>query len=444
VALRLAPPIHVIAGWLFVAVWLVTLASLLAGRSNPGLAGAVLLLALMALALPRASRHIQILFGSLVIATVLVMVQAASTDTILGSLASAALIAAFLPTLIVVRVAVESSPTIPKIRERVSAMEPAERMAWVTSGGQLLGSILTLGYVSVQRPMLPERLEPTEALRLAECGVRGLGMAVLWSPFFVASAVGSQLVPGVPAWQMILTGLGLSLLSGLVAHLMFNRSLGPRGLLRALRRLSPTVLPLLALVGSVALCSSLTGWSALQSVVLVIPLLCLGFLALTAPRRLGVAMGRILEGSGRMGDELLIMTGSMVFAGAIAGAELPDGARQMLVTLIDWPSLLIVIEVTVIVLLGAVGVHPMVTASMLIPATMLIEAPIAAPILAQMVVLAWAVNSSTSAWTLPVVVTSSAYGVPIRDMVFGRNVGFAIAFGLSACLALAGLNRLLS
>jgi hypothetical protein len=29
-------------------------------------------------------------------------------------------------------------------------------------------------------------------------------------------------------------------------------------------------------------------------------------------------------------------------------------------------------------------------------------------------------------------------------MVFGRNVGFAIAFGLSACLALAGLNRLLS
>jgi hypothetical protein len=220
--------------------------------------------------------------------------------------------------------------------------------------------------------------------------------------------------------------------------------LGPRGLLRALRRLSPTVLPLLALVGSVALCSSLTGWSALQSVVLVIPLLCLGFLALTAPRRLGVAMGRILEGSGRMGDELLIMTGSMVFAGAIAGAELPDGARQMLVTLIDWPALLIVIEVTVIVLLGAVGVHPMVTASMLIPATMLIEAPIAAPILAQMVVLAWAVNSSTSAWTLPVVVTSSAYGVPIRDMVFGRNVGFAIAFGLSACLALAGLNRLLS
>ena len=95
---------------------------------------------------------------------------------------------------------------------------------------------------------------------------------------------------------------------------------------------------------------------------------------------------------------------------------------------------------------SSLEVHDLATGAcqVILRTPMLIEAPIAGPILAQMVVLAWAVNSSTSAWTLPVVVTSSAYGVPIRDMVFGRNVGFAITFGLCACLALAGLNRLLS
>jgi hypothetical protein len=444
VALRLAAPIHVVAGWLFIAIWLTTLAHLLAGRSTPGLAGALLLGVLMAMALPRASRHIQILFGLITLATTAVILRSGNPETIVSSLASAAVIAAFLPTLIVIRVAVESSPTIPRIRERVSDMDRSERMAWMTSGAHMLGSILTLGYVSVQRPMLPRDLDADEALRLAECGTRGLGLAVVWSPFFVATAVASQLVPGVPAWQMIVIGLGLAAIGGLVAHLMFNRKLGFAGLVRALRRLLPTVPPTLILVGSVAVCSSITGWSGLQSVVLMVPLLCVGFLLWQAPRRIGEALRRIVEGSGRMGDELLFMTGSMVFAGSIAGAQLPDEFRQILLGLVEWPGLLILAEVATIVVLGAIGVHPMITASMLIPATMLLEAPIAAPILAQIVVLAWSLNSTTSAWTLPVVVTSSVFGLPLRALVLGRNIAFIIVFGPLACAALALLNRLIA
>jgi hypothetical protein len=145
-----------------------------------------------------------------------------------------------------------------------------------------------------------------------------------------------------------------------------------------------------------------------------------------------------------MGDELLIMTGSMVFAGSIAGAQLPDELRQILLGLIEWPSLLILAEVTTIVVLGAIGVHPMITASMLIPATLLVEAPIAAPILAHIVVLAWALNSTTSAWTLPVVVTSNVFGLPLRSLVLGRNIAFIIIFGPLACAALGMLNRLLT
>lgn len=443
-ALSLATPIHVVSGWLFIAIWLTTLFHLLAGRNTPGLIGAVILGSLMALALPRASRHIQILFSLITLATMVVILRSGNPETIVSSLASAAVIAAFLPTLIVIRVAVESSPTIPRIRERVSDIDRSERMAWMTSGAHMLGSILTLGYVSVQRPMLPQDIEPDEALRLAECGTRGLGLAIAWSPFFVATAVASQLVPGISAWQMIAIGLCLASIGGMVAHFMFNRSLRIVGIVRALKRLLPTVPPTLILVGSVAVCSSITAWSGLQSVVLTAPLLCIGFLLWTAPRRLGEAMGRIVEGSGRMGDELLIMTGSMVFAGSIAGAQLPDELRPTLLRLIEWPSLLIFAEVTTIVVLGAIGVHPMITASMLIPSTLLLKAPIAAPVLAQIVVLAWALNSITSAWTLPVVVTSNVFGLPLRSLVLGRNIAFIIVFGLLACATLGLLNHLLT
>ncbi len=442
-AFGLVTPFHVVAGWVFISIWLVTLLHLLAGRPNPGVIGAALLVVLMVMALPRASRHIRVLFALLFVATLAVVLRAGNSDTIVNSLASAAVIAAFLPTLIVVRVAVESSPTIPRIRERISAMEPAERKAWVSAGAHLLGSILTLGYVSIQRPMLPAKLESEEAVELAECGVRGLGISVVWSPFFVATAVASQLVPGVPAWQLILTGLGLAVFGGVIAHLMFNRGLTWQGLMHALKRLSPTVPPTLILVGSVALCSTLTGWSGVQSIVFVVPALCFSFLLWQSPRQIGEAISRIVEGAGRMGDELLIMTGSMVFAGSIAGATLPEDARQLLLNLIDWPVLLIIAEVTVIALLGAMGVHPMITAAMLIPATALIGAPIAAPILAQMVVLAWSINSTTSAWTLPCVVTANGFGIPLRRLVLGRNIAFVVAFGLVSCAALAVLNHFL-
>ena len=69
---------------------------------------------LMAIAFPLASRHIQILFGLVALATIAVILRTGNTETIISSLASAAVIAAFLPTLIVIRVAVESSPTIPR------------------------------------------------------------------------------------------------------------------------------------------------------------------------------------------------------------------------------------------------------------------------------------------------------------------------------------------
>jgi hypothetical protein len=438
------PPIHLVAGWTFFAIWLVTLLHLLAGRPNPGVAGAVLLLMLMALALPRASRHIQVMFGLLTVITLTVTIQAGHPETIIHGLGSAAIIAAFLPMLIVVRVAVESSPTVPRIRERVSEMEPSERKAWVSIGAHLLGSILTLGYVSIQRPMLPKQLKPDEALELASCGVRGLGISVVWSPFFVATAVASQLVPGVPAWRLILTGLGLALIGGLIAHLMFNRTLKMAGLIRALHRLLPTLPPTLILVGSVALCSTITGWSGVQSIVLVVPILCMGFMLLTSPRQVGQAFNRIVEGSGRMGDELLIMTGSMVFAGSIAGATLPEEFRQLLAGMVDWPDVLILAVVAVIGGLGMVGVHPMISSALLIPATTLIGAPIAAPVLAQMIMLAWSINSTTSAWTPPCVVTAGTFGIPLRQLVFGANLAFVAVFWLVAGGALAVLNRLLT
>ncbi len=424
-------------------LWLLVVADL--GLQAPVLkrASEVILALLILQAGWRASIHIRLLAAVLAGSTALIAWRAGDWHAVDRGLASAAAVAAFLPVIVLLRATVELSPAIGAVRERLTRMSDAERKAWMTGGAHLLASILTLGFVSVQRPMLPERLDPGERLSLAECGVRGLCLSVLWSPFFVAAAIAGQLVPGVRVWQTVAIGLGLAVLGGVVAHVMFNRALDMASFLRALRRLLPIFLPTALLVGAVVVLSSVTGWNVLQSVVVMIPVVCISYACWHSVRGLPVLLSRVALGAGRMTDEVLILTVSLVFSGAMAGMSLPAGVSQGLAALVDHPWLIITLEVSLIGLLGVLGLHPLVTAGVVIPVTVSMGMPIAPPVLAHVVILAWSLSGMIAAWTLPVVVTAAAFDMPVRQLVFGANVRFVVVFGLAACGALSLLNAML-
>jgi len=399
---------------------------------------------LMGLALLKASTHIRVQATVLFTATAVLTWRSGDWAVLERGLRAALLMGAFLPVVMLVRSTVYLSPTVPAIRERLGAMSAAERRSWMTGGAQLLGSILTLGYVSVQRPMLPATVPDDERASLAESGVRGLGMAILWSPFFVASAMASQLVPGVAAWRIVLLGMALSALAGLIAHLMFNRELAPRAMPRVLRRLVPIVIPTGLLVGAVVLTSGLAGWNVLQSVIVVVPGVCAVYVLAHAPRQAGAVVREVAAGAGRMGDEVLVLTTATVFGAAVAGVGLPESLAGTVRALGEWPWLAIGGAVAAIAGLGVAGLHPMVSAAVIVPAYVGLGLPIADPVLLHIVVLAWALSSMVSAWTLPVVVSAAGFDVPVRRLLFGPNLRFVAVFGLSAVSALALLNRVLT
>ena len=421
-ARNLASRPHVAGGALFVLLWVLVVANLGLHAVVLRRAGEAILILLIVQASWRASAHIRIMAGVLASATAVVAWRAGNWIALDRGLGSALAVAAFLPVIVLLRATVERSPTVAAVRERLTRMSGAERRTWMTGGAHLLASILTLGFVSVQRPMLSADLDPEERLSLAECGVRGLGLSILWSPFFVASAIAGQLVPGVQVWQTVATGLSLAALGGVVAHLMFNRGLDAASYLRALRRLGPIFLPTVLLVGTVVAVSAATRWNVLQSVVVVIPLACITYLRWHAPGSFGAVMTRVVDGAGRMGDEVLILTVSLVFSGTVAGVSMPAEVAQWLASLADRPWLIITLEVSLIGLLGVLGLHPLVTAGVVVPLTISSGLPIAAPVLAHVVILAWSLSGMIAAWTLPVVVTATAFDVPVRHLVFGANV----------------------
>jgi hypothetical protein len=443
VAGHLAPRLNVVGGWLFVALWLLVVVDL--GLQAPALrllAEGVLAL-LILLAMLKASPHIRLLATVLLSGTVFLMWRAADWGVIERGLGAALAVGAFLPVVALVRGTVYASPTVPAIRERLGSMSDAERRTWMTGGAHLLGSILTLGYVSVQRPMLPNEIDAAERMSLAECGVRGLGMAIVWSPFFVASAVAGQLVRGVAAWQIVALGLALAAVGGVIAHLMFNRALDLRSFGRAVARLEPVVLPTVLLVGAVVVTSGVMRWNVLQSVIVVVPACCAAYLLAFARDHVRRIVPDVASSAGRMGDEVLILTASTVFGAAMAGVAIPDGLADGMRAMGDRAWLVIALSVLTITVLGIIGLHPMVSASVIVPTCIALRLPIADVVLSHIVVLGWALSSMVAAWTLPVVMTSGAFGVPVRRLVFGPNLRFVAVFGVAAVTALIGLNATL-
>ena len=81
---------------------------------------------------------------------------------------------------------------------------------------------------------------------------------------------------------------------------------------------------------------------------------------------------------------------------------------------------------------------------MIVPTCVALHLPIAEVVLAQTVVLSWALSSTVAAWTLPVVVTSSVFEVPVGRLAFGPNLRFIAVYGTVAVALLGAFNALLA
>jgi hypothetical protein len=428
---------------LFAALWLFVAIDLLVGSLAVRRIAEVVLATLLVLAVRRASRHLQVVGIVLVAGTIAIAGPRGDWGAVERGLRAALVFAAFLPIIMLLRVTVEHSPTVATIRTRLTAAGVAGRRAWMLLGAHILAAILTMGFVPVMRPMLPAQLSEDERVSLASNGVRGLGLAGLWSPFFMASAVAVQLVPTVPAWQTIGLGLALAGMGLGLSFLGFSPGLTRPELGDAIRRLGPLLPPTALVVGAVAVVGALTGWTSLQAIVLIVPFACIAYLWRLPGVEMPVVARRVASSVGRIGDELVVMTAATVFGAAIGAAGLPDGLGDAVEFLARYPVVVIAADIVIIFVIGVLGLHPMVTAAIVIPITQSLGVPIADPVLVHAVIAGWTMSATVAIWTLPVVISATMFEIPVRRLVFGPNVRFLALFLPLVVAVLGTLNWVL-
>ena len=433
-----------ISAVLLTAVWISELGFLLSRLPALASIATVGLGVFVVLALLRASHHIRVLFLLVTVASVSIALALDDASVLLRGFERAQIFGAFFPSVLLLRATVDVSPRIDRLRQGLSRLSRAQARNWTLYGAHGLGAVLNVGAMAILAPVVAREATEEERAVLAGSAARGIGTAVMWSPFFVAMAFISQLVPAAALWQAILAGAGIALIGLLLSHLMFTRELGAAQFVRSVRQLGVLVLPMAVMVGSVVACSLLASVTGLQAVALLLPLLCGAYLATRGGAVAGTTARRALASFGRLADELLIVVGALVLGVAIASApQIRELAAAMTPTLISGAPLLALL-ILVLVGLGQIGLHPMIGASIVVPVIAIGSFGINPVVLVAATVFAWGLSASISIWTLPVAVAATTFNVPVARLWTGKSAAYAALLGVAGIAYFALLNAWLA
>lgn len=405
-------------------VWLAAVADLFVDFPPLTAAAAAGLLAFVLLTLPEARREtrwLALVGGAVVLA--LVATVASPADAWKG-LERTLVFAGLLPTLQMTRAVARRMPSVRASQDRLAALPGQAGDIGIAIGSTVFGSVLNTGAYALMSAVLREDASPERRLSAARASMRGMSISALWSPFFVAFAVAGSYLPMVEPWQIIPFGFVCVVGSIVIGLLMFARPLSLGALAAALACLGPIAPRLGIAAGSVVLCGIVTPLTTLGSVLVVMPLLC-AVQFWRRPLEAGPVLSETGAAMGRMGDDLLLITVSMVL-GTVAGGSgaVVDMVEPLLREGLSAP-LLFALMIGIQLVPAMVGVHPIITGTVFLAAITSHPLTVLPVALFEAMLAGWGLGSMISFASLSVVTAGSMYRVPPMRVAFGPNVVYA-------------------
>jgi hypothetical protein len=350
---------------------------------------------------------------------------------------------AFIPSVLLLRATVEASPRIARLHADLGRLDHAAAQNWTLYGSHALGAVLNVGAAAILAPLVARGADDARRAELGAASARGVSMGAMWSPFFLSVAFLGELAPQVPIWQIVAIGIAAALLGFAISQAVITPQLGWRGFRDSVAGLAPLAAPSAAIVAAVVGASIAFRWSGLQSVVLVVPLLCAGYLARLGPLGTKLVARRAVASFGRVSDELVIVIGGMLLGAAVGSLPaVRELGASITPQMISGPAVIAAI-VALMVLLGQAGLHPIVASSVLVPVVLVGDFGITAPVAVATAAFVWGLNGGLSIWSLPMAMSAAHFGVPTPRMVSRRGALYVLVYGAAGVLLLAAINAAL-
>lgn len=400
------------------------------------------------------SRRIFVIVG-LILVLLAVLTRSDWQPIVAAALKSAAFIAAFFTALTCLRNASSTSPSLERCGRFLAEQRPGRRYAALTVGGHLFGLVLNYGAISLLGTLAEAnaRREPNKEIRdhrirrMLLAIQRGFVSTLCWSPMTFSIAISTSIVPGA-SWadaaplclvsSVIMAGLGWALDTIFKPRLTIPSPLRPKPA-GSWATLLPMVALLTMLVFAVGVVHVLTGIRAVGVVMVVVPLMSLGWIAKQTMHRNPVQnmAKRTLDYTSELFGYrselvLLVMAG---FIGTLGSQLLTPHMTAFGLDLAVLPgSIVLVALVWLIPLAGLIGMNPILAVSLIAPLLPDAEAMNVTPTAIIVALTAgWALSGASSPFTATTLLIGSIAKVSSARVGMKWNG----AYTAICCLALS-------
>jgi len=401
-----------------------------------------LMIVFVVLSLPRIRRGTVYLCVPLAVLTAGLTLNFDQAAGVMRGFQDAAVFMAFFGSIVLLRTLADRRPEISRARDLFTSLRTEQINGAFLVGAHVIGSILVIGVMAILAPVLKHDADALTRRRAAEVSQRGMCLAPLWSPFWIASAFATQQLPGVPAWEIMSLGLAMAAIGMVLAHIMYARDVGLSDLWRALLGFAP-------IVPTVALCAALitglsavAGLSTLKALIATIPFLAVLTLTAASMATLRAVTTETWRGSSRISDEIIVVTAALVLGrvSQVAIGEIGIGETVAALTIPTWGVIASVIFI--MTLASLVGIHQLVSMIVVLVIVVPLDTGVNDTILMEAALIGWAFASMIGLTAVSTATASAMFGVPRIQLIFGPNLAFAAVFGALSVLLLSLVNSL--
>ncbi|MDC0543941.1 hypothetical protein OAO68_02460 [Alphaproteobacteria bacterium] len=378
------------------------------------------------------SRHItKIIIMLLFVVTYLILPNLPSEEELSRAGNFFIIFAAFLPSLWLLRATAITMPSVKKTQKLLSELISTKILSGLQVTSHILGGVLNIGTFPLLSSVIPQNAKDEIRQAAGEAAIRGMNTAVLWSPFFVSFAVGQLYLPSNSAWLGIAFGLLVALLFNIISMRFLIGKLTLGYLLETISCVKPILSRLLILSGSVLFVGQIFNKTALNAIVIVIPILVI-FQMMRRPETTQFIIQNLTRLIKNSGDEMLLISVSMFLGSILSGSTEIQNFISLNIGE-NFPFWVMIILLPFVVWFFALlGVHPIITSAPILSLFGPLLSVWEAAFLMQAHLIGWCAGTASSFTSLSVLTTAENFKISIKKLIIGPNL---IATG---CLTLFG------
>ena len=350
--------------------------------------------------------------------------------------------AGLIPTMNLVKSAALKLNPIKETQRLLSLLSIKNSSSGFQITGHLSGSIMNTGVFPMLSASMPLDSDLNYRKKVAEASIRGMASSVVWSPFFVAFAVGQVYIDNFNSWMGLAIGLLIGSLFSVVSVFLLNRSLNYNLFKASLNCLRPIFIYLFAIMSIIVMCALIFNLTALSAVILIMPILIFLYFFLN-PKELKFIFTNTISSMKKNIDDIVIISLAMMVGFLITNFDSNNLSFEIF-NIQNIPEFLIFIIIPLTMcFFSIICIHPVISSTLLLTLFSSNIFDINHALLMQAHLIGWCTGTLSSVASLTVITCSNLFSVPSLKIAFGENLFVVVLFSIFGGSILGILNILI-